>query len=190
MSESILILFLTTFISFAGSMQPGPVNLAVVQATLNCSFKTGVWVALSGALPEIIYAGIALKSYAFLANHQTVFKVLGLLTIPFFLIAGIYSYSSEPVQKIAVNNSKRQAFKGFAGGMLNPQLLPFWLVVLVFLSSFFSLKSPGSQFSFVFGAAMGAFLILLLLAYLAHRFQDRLTGMSSTLIFLQSITRI
>jgi threonine/homoserine/homoserine lactone efflux protein len=181
MPESLVILLLTTLISFAGSVQPGPVNLAVVQTTLTRNFKTGIWVALSGTFPEIIYTIAALKSYAFLAKHQVIFEVLDLATIPFFLIAGFYSFYSSPEsdQKRTVSTGRKEVFKGFAAGILNPQLLPFWLVVLVYLNSFFRMETFGSQLSFVLGAAMGAFLILLLFACLAHRFQEKLPGLFS-----------
>jgi hypothetical protein len=41
--------FDSEFISFMESIHPGPVNLAVINATLFRNFKTGVWVAASNA---------------------------------------------------------------------------------------------------------------------------------------------
>ncbi len=179
MSESLAILLLTAFISFMGSIQPGPVNLAVVQATLSRSFKVGVWVAISGTLPEIIYTIAALKSQVFLVKNERFFEILELAAIPFFLIIGIRSlyYTSKPGIEIETANKPKHFFSVFFSGMLNPQLLPFWIVVLVYLHSFFSLQSFSSQLSFVLGAALGAFLILLIFAWLANRFQIRLLGL-------------
>lgn len=180
MPESLTILLATTLISFAGSVQPGPVNLTVVQVTLTRNFKTGVWVALSGAFPEIIYSSLALKSHLFLAEHQIISRILEFSSIPFLLAAGFYSFNSpfRPAREGAADIGKRLVLKGFAGGILNPQLLPFWLVVLISFDSLFSMETLSSQFSFVFGAATGAFLLLLLFAYLAHRFK---TGLDSFL---------
>ncbi|MCU0325469.1 MAG: LysE family transporter [Spirosomaceae bacterium] len=179
MPDSLSILLLTALISFVGSVHPGPVNLAVVQATLSRNFKVGIWVAISGTLPEIIYTIIALKSQVFLAKNQAIFEFLELAIIPFFLIIGIHSLytASKSAQNIQLNQRPKQILNGFVGGMLNPQLLPFWVVVLVYLNSFFSLESFSSQFSFVMGAALGAFLILLIFAYLTNRFQVKILGL-------------
>ena len=176
MSESLAILSLTALISFMGSIHPGPVNLAVVNATLSHNFKTGVWVAISGTLPEIIYTLIALQSQGFLAKHQSVFQTLEVAIIPFFLVIGVYSFIKTPVQRNAAIRSTQpvEALKGFLSGLLNPQLLPFWVVFLIYLHSHFSLDTFGAKFSFVFGAALGAFLILVLFAYLAERYQTTL----------------
>ena len=176
MSESLTILLLTTFISFIGSIQPGPVNLAVVQATLSGNFKAGIWVAMSGTLPEIICTIIALKSQNLLIKNQRLCEVLEMAVIPFFLIIGIYSFynaSKSNTELKAITQSK-QVFSGFIKGILNPQLLPFWVVVLVYLQSFFSFQSFSSQLSFILGAALGSFLILLIFAWLTNRFQIRL----------------
>lgn len=179
MSESLAILLLTAFISFIGSIQPGPVNLVVIQATLSRSFKAGVWVAISGTLPEIIYTIAALKSQVFLIKNQRFFEILELMVIPFFLTIGIYHfyYTSKSSIELKPTTQSKGIYNGFLRGMLNPQLLPFWIVVLVYLHSFFSLQSFSSQFSFVLGAALGAFLILLIFAWLANRFQIRLLSL-------------
>lgn len=179
MSESLAILLLTALISFVGSVHPGPVNLAVVQATLSRSFKVGVWVAISGTLPEIIYTIIALKSQVFLTKNPTILEILEVAIIPFFLIIGVHSFyfSSKANREFNLNNRPNEIIGGFVSGMLNPQLLPFWVVVLVYLNTFFSLNSVSSQVSFVLGAALGAFLILLIFAYLAKRFQIKILGL-------------
>jgi threonine/homoserine/homoserine lactone efflux protein len=179
MSEPLAVLLLTAFISFVGSIQPGPVNLGVVQATLSRNFKTGIWVAISGTLPEIICTIIALKCQNLLAKNQKVIEVLELAAIPFFLIIGIYSfyYASKSSIELKTTTQSKEIYSGFIKGLLNPQLLPFWVVVLVYLQSFFHLQSFSSQLSFVVGAALGAFLILLIFAWLAYRFQIRLLSL-------------
>lgn len=179
MSESFVILVVTALISFAGSVQPGPVNLAVVQATVARSFKTGIWVAISGTIPEIIYTIVALKSQIFLMENQKLLEILELAVIPFFLIIGIHNFcfTSKSSAEIKLNNESKEIFNGFIKGILNPQLLPFWLVVLVYFRSFFNFQSFSSQLSFISGAALGAFLILLMFACLTNRFQIRLLSL-------------
>ena len=179
MSDSFSIFLLTAIISFLGSLQPGPVNLAVVNATLTNNFKAGVWVAVAGALPELIYTIIALKCHILLTKNHRFFEISEIAVIPFFLLVGLFSFynTSKPEIETKATNKAKEILNGFSKGMLNPQLLPFWLVVLVYLHSFFSLQSLGSQLSFVFGAALGAFLILLTFAYMANRFQHKLASL-------------
>jgi threonine/homoserine/homoserine lactone efflux protein len=181
MLDSITILFLTALISFVGSIQPGPVNLSVVQATLSQNLKAGIWVAFCGSLPEIIYAFVALESYAYLKQDESIFKILEILVIPFFLIIGIYNFyrNNSKTAVLKSRNIKNEALKGFISGLLNPQLLPFWVVVLVYLNTFFKIDSFGTKLGFVLGTALGAFLILYLFAYLTNRFQAQVLGIFS-----------
>lgn len=176
MFESFAILSVTALISFAGSIHPGPVNVSVVQATLNRNFKTGIWVAVSGTLPEIIYTFAALKSHVFLTHHPDLLKTLELAVVPFFFFVGVYSWSKTSIKKdkMYFPNRSKEVVQGFVGGLLNPQLFPFWVIVLIYLHSYFTFDTLSAQLSFVVGAALGAFLILLLFAYVAHRFQTQL----------------
>lgn len=176
MSESLTIFTLTTIISFIGSVQPGPVNLTVVETTLSRNFKMGVWVAISGTLPEIFYSVIALKSHVILSKNPTILEILKLGIIPFFLIIGIHRLylSAKPNKNFNQTTPPKEIFGVYINGILNPQLLPFWLLVLGYLNTFLNFNSFYSQISFVLGAALGAFLILLIFAYLAQRFQIKL----------------
>ncbi|WP_259014631.1 LysE family transporter [Emticicia fluvialis] len=189
MPEPLAILLLTALISFLGSVQPGPVNLAVVQATLSRSFKDGVYVAVSGSLPEVIYTIAALKGRLLLMQNQILLDALQLAAIPFFLITGLFSLFTKAKTTTAIKTTKihKETLGGFGKGMLNPQLLPFWLVVLVYLHSFYSLQSFSSQLSFVLGAALGSFAILLLFAWLAKRFQGQLHGLFLRFSFNKAI---
>lgn len=173
------LLFITVAaISFIGSIQIGVVNLAVVQATLYQNFRVGILVAIGGSIPELIYAFIALKCVVYMQENQYLVSWLNLLTIPFFALIGLsYLFRKEPNKienSVFDNYKKTNFFKGFLLGMLNPQLLPFWFFVLVFLSKSFSISGLAAKYAFVLGAGLGAFSILILFAYLANRYNKRI----------------
>ncbi|MFB0947583.1 MAG: hypothetical protein QMB24_15775, partial [Spirosomataceae bacterium] len=63
---------------------------------------------------------------------------------------------------------------GLTLGLFNPQLLPFWLTVLVYLNTYFVIDSLQSQVAFIGGTAAGAFGILSIFAFATFRFRERL----------------
>ena len=173
-----IIFFLVAFISFAGSIHLGAVNLAVVQTTLNRNLSSGILVAVGGSIPEIIYSALALKGLSFIENNQSILDILNLLVIPVFLVIGllnIFQKPSENKKKNAENEQPKTSFlKGFSLGMLNPQLLPFWFFVLIYLHKHFIISDLSTKLAFVFGTAIGAFCILFLFAKFAHHYHQRL----------------
>ena len=72
------------------------------------------------------------------------------------------------------NESKKNyasgMFAGFLLALFNFQLLPFWLSIVLFFSSSNMLNSTTviSSLAFSLGAAIGAFGLLALIAYLTH----------------------
>lgn len=171
-----IIFLVAAVISFAGSIHIGAVNLAVVQATLNRNISAGILVAFGGSIPEFIYSFIALKGVFFLKDNQSVLSWLNVLIIPIFLLMGlVYLFQKQPsnVYKMPKSGRNRLDFlKGFSLGMLNPQLLPFWFFMLIFLGKYFSINDLSTKYAFVLGTGMGAFTILALFAYLAHRYKS------------------
>lgn len=167
---TVLLLFLLiTAISFAGSLQLGPVNLTVIQYTLNRSFKSGAWVALGGCLPEVLYAWLAVFGVSFINENSKLFYYLELAVIPVLLIMGLYNILSKPklIQQINITNIDRGALTvGFAMGMGNPQLLPFWAAVILGLETneYFNFSGVLERTAVVLGAAFGAFLLLITIA--------------------------
>ena len=81
-----LLFSFVTLISFAGSIQLGAVNLAVVQTTLNRNFSAGILVAVGGSIPEFIYSFLALKGLFFVQKNQFILDILNFTIIPVFLV--------------------------------------------------------------------------------------------------------
>ncbi|MFT7000268.1 MAG: threonine/homoserine/homoserine lactone efflux protein [Spirosomataceae bacterium] len=179
MINNIFIFLITVGISFLGSVQLGPVNAMVLQTTLNKSLRAGLWVAFGGSLPEVFYASLAIGWKGILQSNDTLFKYLQLAVIPVFIMVGVITilnqYKSSKQRKKPVSLSDKTPFvTGLTLGLFNPQLLPFWLTVLVYLNTYFVIDSLQSQVAFIGGTAAGAFGILSIFAFATFRFRERL----------------
>ncbi|RYC71432.1 LysE family translocator [Spirosoma sordidisoli] len=185
----LLLFFIVSVISFAGSMHPGTVNLAVVQTTLSQSRRAGLWLALGGSLPEIGYSGLAAGGLMLIPAQSSWTVVLAYAPIPVLLGAGLAAFRQKPVVlSVAPTNGVSLPFwKGIALGATNPQLLPFWSAVWLYLSQATigsHMLVPAGQFTsqwvFALGTAAGAFGLLVGLVWLAdwqrHRLLRYLNG--------------
>ncbi|MBA4849268.1 LysE family translocator [Emticicia sp. BO119] len=170
-----LIFLLTATISFLGSIQLGSVNLAVIQTTLSKNFSAGVSVAIGGSIPEIIYSALALEGLLFIQQNQSFLDKLNLLMIPVFIVMGIvYFFQKNPDVNIATAtpvNLKVNFLKGFSLGMVNPQILPFWFFISVYINKYIVISSLATKSAFILGAVTGAFGILYLFAFISNRQQ-------------------
>jgi threonine/homoserine/homoserine lactone efflux protein len=179
LADNIFLFLITAGISFLGSVQLGPVNATVLQTTLNKSLRAGLWVAFGGALPELFYATLAIGWSEILQTNNVLFEYLQLAVVPIFVVIGVLTivnqYKSSKQKKQPINLSDKAPFlTGLTLGSLNPQLLPFWLTVLIYLNSYFVIDSLGSQVAFISGTAAGAFGILSIFAFATFRFRERL----------------
>jgi threonine/homoserine/homoserine lactone efflux protein len=174
----LLLFVLVSVISFAGSIHPGTVNLAVVQTTLSQSRRAGLWLALGGSLPEIGYSALAAGGLMLLPTGPVWMLIFTYAPIPILLGAGIAAFRQKPVvlQTIAADGSTLPFWKGVALGGSNPQLLPFWSAVWVYLSvhKLVPMGQAGSgQWVFALGTATGAFALLVGVVWLADRQRQR-----------------
>ncbi len=188
----LLLFLLVCLISFAGSIHPGTVNLAVVQTTLSQNRRAGLWLAFGGSLPEIAYSALAAGGLMLIPTDSGWCVVLLYAPIPILLGAGIASFRQKPVvlnQEVASGTSF-PFWRGVALAGTNPQLLPFWSAVWLYLSShrLVPMGHGASQWVFALGTSVGAFALLVgvalladrqrqqILQYLNGRWINRLTG--------------
>jgi len=179
----LLLFLIVSVISFAGSIHPGTVNLAVVQTTLSQSRRAGLWLALGGSLPEIGYSVLAAGGLMLIPMHSNWTVVLTYAPIPVLLGAGIAAFRQKPVvlNVTTTNGVSLPFWKGVALGGTNPQLLPFWSAVWLYLSQATignQMLIPAGQFAsqwvFALGTAAGAFGLLVLVVWLADWQRQRI----------------
>lgn len=194
-----LILFvIVSAISFLGSVHPGSVNLAVVQTTLNQNRRAGVWLALGGSLPEIVYSSLAVSGLMLLPQQSSWATWLPYLPIPVLVGAGLAAFRQKPILiGQAATGGSAPFWKGVTLASINPQLLPFWSAVWLYLSHaaiggrmLIPAQQTASQWVFAGATAVGAFGLLLSVAwltdyqrervvkYLSNSWINRLTGIA------------
>lgn len=174
--------FLSVVLSFWGSLQLGLVNVKVIETTLAGGFKKAQPVALGGSLPELIYASIAIFFVDQIRKYEGVIEAFSWILIPVFAALGIY-YLIKKKASPDINPSKSGFWKGFALGMINPQLVLYWTLVFFYLSKEWELNSFIAKIGLVLGAMLGAWLALLMFAYLTHRFRQKLLGSWSVYLY-------
>jgi threonine/homoserine/homoserine lactone efflux protein len=177
MLASFFIFLMTATVSFAGSLQVGPVNYFVMESTLEHNRKAGILVAVGGCIPEFIYSFLALHVGLFLQQLSGTFVAFRVITAVVLFVVGVSFFLRKSG---GINTLKKQAsshflFKGFVLGMLNPQLLPFWLIVYTSFYSFtgISIQSFSECTGFVVGTGCGAMLLHLVLIYFTDTFREQ-----------------
>lgn len=173
--EFIICFFVGAIISFIGSIQPGPVNMAVVHHALQKRYRTGLFVAIGGSLPELFYSIVALKLNSLIAGYLL---ILHQFTIVFNVLLILFGSLLVFRKHATINEVTFSTTQGFLSGLLlallNPQLLIFWLAVISGLTIYnFEIDTFYQQSIFALGACLGAFALHLLVLLSIKKFQDQ-----------------
>lgn len=175
-----LIFLLTFFISFVGSIHPGPLNLSVIQMTLKKGLGIGLLVALGGVIPEIIYGYLAVEGVMIFEKHPTVFSIMQWAVVPILLVLGFVQINASKTNKTEIKNTESNHInsvgKGFFLSLFNPQLLPYWIVILVNYQNYQLLKiyTLTDKLFFVLGTSTGAFALNYVYAYIAYKQREKI----------------
>ena len=177
-----LVFSVALLISFLGTIPFGPINLSVVDTSINKSLKSALSFALAAAIVEIVQSFVALHCSqlidAFL-NESALTKILA--TILLFVL-GLMFWLKKPKEKMndaEHPKKKNDFFRGFLISILNPQAIPFWIFALSYLkmSQMIYLDTTMAillVFAFLFGVALGKFLALLLFAIVGKQLKSKL----------------
>ena len=183
-ANNMLVFLITFIISFIGSIHPGPVNLSVIQTTLQKGFHSALLLAFGGVIPEIIYGYLAVEGVILFEKYPEVFSVMNWTVVPILLGLGIQQilHSEKPKQfvkpsKIVEGTAlKGASTRGFFLSLFNPQLLPYWIVVLINYQhySFLKISEFSDKLFFVLGTSTGAFTLSYVYAYLAFKQREKI----------------
>lgn len=173
--------------SFVGSLQAGLVNTAVLAHTIQRGAEAGRRMAIGGALPELLYAGIAFKFAALVLDRMGLDRAgIGMLVGIILILIGVYFIVLfKPA--FAVDEVRLKASgvrKGLLLGLLNPQLLLFWCGVRLMITAF-NVGGDGwlDLLAFALGAFAGAVVLLFQLVRLGRRALEKLSPGSLRLMF-------
>lgn len=177
--EAVLYFLVAAGISYVASLQLGPVNLRVIQSTVQHNKSYALRVGFGGSLPEIIYAGIAFYITELIDFESFDSKWFSFITLPVFLFLALYNFlkkskpqSIDNVKEVPSNG--RGFIEGFILAMLNPQLITFWLIIITYLKTKGWLMDAtlAQQSFFILGCAAGAFVLQLTFIAVAERYKN------------------
>jgi len=185
--------FIVGFVfSFLGSIPPGTLNLMVLQMGLEHRIKTALRFALAVAIVEYPYAWIAVEFEQLITSSPVVLQNLQLWGAIIMTVIGVVSlWTVRKPTAISVKLQESGFRRGIILSILNPQAVPFWIALTAYLKyqGWIDLSTGWRLHSYVLGTSVGAFALLSLLIFLAHRiassFRDnRLIRMIPGLVLL------
>ena len=168
-------------VSFVMAMPVGPVNLAIVQGTIDRGRDFGYRIAAGSALAELFYCLLAVGLVNFLfastAQQENTFLALQVASVPLLLTLGIASLIKETEPKNDRSfGHKGGYFIGLSLNLANPALLLLWTAITSFLKArniiIDDAENPiyfPSLLIYSLGVAVGTFGIQALIAYLSSR---------------------
>jgi threonine/homoserine/homoserine lactone efflux protein len=179
-----LIFIITFIISFLGSIHPGPLNLSVIQITLRKNLSLSLLMALGGIIPEIIYGFLAVEGVMIFEKYPLIFQIMKWAVVPILLIMGyleltrrkknndINDYAFEEIS----SEQWKTISKGFFLSLFNPQLLPFWIVILLNYQNYEYLKisNLSDKIWFLLGTSSGAFALNYIYAYITSTKREQI----------------
>jgi threonine/homoserine/homoserine lactone efflux protein len=189
---SLIVFIFSAIISFVGSLQLGPVNLFVINTALFRGNKAALMVAFGGILPEFIYCALAVYATGFVTKSEVFLVFFKIAFIGIMLTVAIYFWLKKTkltfLEKEPPSlNEGMHVLKGFSLAAFNPQLLPFWMFVLIYFnsSSFLKVYSTTQEIAFIVGSGVGAFGLLLLLIVGVNKYKTKVVKYISHPLFFK-----
>ena len=163
--------------AFMSGIPFGPINLSVVDITLNKSGRHASRFASGAALVEILQATVAILFGKLITRKIESVPEFRLAIVMVFFILGLYFLLKRERPKSALEStSKSSSFvKGIILAVLNPQAMPFWFFVVTYLNTtnVVDLRS-WNLVLFLVGVFAGKYLVLNGFVYFSESIKHRL----------------
>lgn len=177
--DTLLFFLVATLASFIGSLQAGVVNTAVLAHTIKWGRHAGQRMAVGGAVPEFIYAGVAFVGAGWLVEQLGIGAAgITIIVSSILLVLGIYFAFVYRPRPAAPGEDKLTGDlrRGVLLGMANPQLLLFWCGVRLMVIAW-GMTSEGvlDLLAFALGAFTGAIILLMILVRMGVKAQEKLS---------------
>ncbi len=157
------------------TIPPGPLSVYVVHTTLQKTLKMAMWVAFGGVLCESAYAYLATEGVSIFDKYPSVAMAMKWGIIGILVSVGTITFFQKPAQikseQVSTQGRVFSFFKGISLSLFNPQLIAFWVVILLAYNGYDLLKINTliERFFFVLGAGTGTFGLVYTYAYMANR---------------------
>ncbi len=173
--------FISFIFSFIGSIPPGTLNLTIIQLGLENRLAAALRFAFAAALVEYPYAWVAVKFEKLITSSPVITANLHLIASIVMIVFGIISLwqSSKKPSDVQTESQNSGFRKGLLLGLLNPLAIPYWIAITAYLKSqgWIDLASVVSLHAYFAGVFAGAFLLLVLFAYLAQKVMSALKNL-------------
>lgn len=125
------------FVSVLSYLTVGPINMAIIQTTLNEGRRNGLMIGIGSAFIDTLFCFIALFGYRFVESNPHFLNIFHLITIPILFYLGIKSIRHR--NRTSVFKKKARGHNFLFLGMVicfsNPVLFAYWLYVTTYLQS-------------------------------------------------------
>jgi threonine/homoserine/homoserine lactone efflux protein len=149
-------------IGMLASIPLGPVNILVIQRTINRSRKEGFFSGLGVALSDTLYAGFAAFSVGFILQFIKEYDLLFRITISVLLfLAGLFIFFQKPEKnRTSADTGKSNCLKRFASTFLltvsNPLIIFLHLALFTSFGVALSVSNPLQAIVVLGGFMLGA----------------------------------
>lgn len=174
------VLFIAAIIiAFLSSAPVGPVNMAIVQASMNKGFRAGIRVGTGAVLVEMIFAFLASAGLTLIPNEKQVLQWLNILTIPLLFIMGVLLIVKRKQEGTNRKLDTARASDYLIGATLtfsNPMLLAYWLMCAAELRKADVLGSRLSEsLTFMLGIGTGVGTFFYLVSFFSAKYRRRMS---------------
>ncbi len=149
--------------AYLGLISPGMLNMTALKTRIHIGKPASVEFALGAAIIVFLQAGIALFFADFFVKNTHVIELLKTVAVGvFFILAAFFFLLSRKKPKTNTTNIKgNYLLKGIVMSSVNMLAIPFYLGISIYLASEdkIIIEQPYIMW-FVFGAALGSFLLL------------------------------
>jgi len=156
--------------SFLGSIPPGTLNLTIAQLGLQNKISLAWRFAFAASIIEYPYGWFAVKFQETFLSHSQFKGEWQILASVIMMGLGLLNLlaakkSNKFLKKIQTSGFRR----GLVLAILNPMVLPFWIGVTAYseIHGLIDLSNPYFIQSFLLGICLGAFLCLMVFAFLS-----------------------
>lgn len=157
--------------SFVGSIPPATLNVSVLQLGLAGKMNIAWRFSVAAAIVEYPYAWIAIVFEEFLTASPIVEDNFRLITALVMLTLGVFNiWSAQRPSKFAARFEASGFRRGLVLSILNPLAMPYWLAMTAYMKAqgWITLDTDTELHAYLTGIVIGAFLLLILLAFAAR----------------------
>lgn len=175
--------FLFAFVfSFLGSIPPGTLNLTVLQLGLEKKIDIAWRFAIAAAIIEYPYAWLAVTFENYITSSPVILDNFKLISAVVMITLGGLNIWAAYKPTVLTEKFQESGFRrGVLLSILNPLALPFWIAITAYLNVQGWVLLPDNTHLHVYllGISLGAFALLVLLAYMAKHMVSMLKAGSS-----------